>query len=120
MIKYQDGTTEKITTIDKVKAGPVSDSAESKNIDLQIEKAKSTKNIGIGLFVPGILVLLQGGVIYAFSSSKQYETSEQKSIKNASYIFFGISVPLVISGAIVYGIGQSGLNALEKRKTEGA
>ena len=107
MIKYQDGTTEKITTIDKVKAGPVSDSAES-------------KNIGIGLFVPGILVLLQGGVIYAFSSSKQYETSEQKSIKNASYIFFGISVPLVISGAIVYGIGQSGLNALEKRKTEGA
>jgi len=120
MIKYQDGTTEKITTIDKVKAGPVSDSAESKNIDLQIEKAKSTKNIGIGLFVLGILVLLQGGVIYAFSSSKQYETSEQKSIKNASYIFFGISVPLVISGAIVYGIGQSGLNALEKRKTEGA
>ena len=39
-------------------------------------------------------------------------------MKTASYIFFGISVPLVISGIIVTSIGQSNLNSLKKRKAE--
>ena len=123
MIRYQDGTIEKLTTIANIKTEPAADSngktksSITKDIDIQMGRALSIKRTGRNLAIPGAFFLLAGTVIYTVSLNNQYKPAKQ-DMEIASYIFFAISVPSIISGSILYGIGQADINTLKKRKAE--
>lgn len=111
MIKYQDGTTEKFTTILNLKAGSANDTTKEKRkttseeIDFQIQRAKAMKGTGVFLLIPGAACLLVGGVTLV-------------SKKDISYILIAVSVPFIISGITLASIGQSRLSSCNKRKAE--
>jgi len=111
MIKYQDGKTEKFTTITNLKGGAGNDTTKeikkmsATEIDLKIAKAKTTKNVGLFLLAPGVVCLFVGGLTYVSNPS-------------ISGSFLGTSVPFIISGIIVTSIGQASLNSSKKRKAE--
>jgi len=111
MIKYQDGTTEKFTTILNLKGGSANDTTKEKRkttseeIDFQIQRAKGMKATGVILLIPGAACLLVGGVTFV-------------SNENICYAFLAASVPFIISGITLTSIGQSRLNSCNKRKAE--
>ncbi len=123
MIKFQDGTIEKFTTISNLQSKSIYDSTAEKNptiakdIDFQTERAKSLKSIGTNLAAPGALGILVGTILYTVSLNQHVKITQQ-NMKTASYMFFGISFPLLITGSIIYGIGKANLNALKMRKAE--
>ena len=67
MIKYQDGTTEKFTTILNLKAGSANDTTKEKRkttseeIDFQIQRAKAMKGTGVFSFYSRGCLFVSGG-----------------------------------------------------------
>ncbi len=123
MIKYQNGTIEKFTTIvsltsDTSKSIFETDKNERlRNIDFQIEKAISIKKNGKKMAIPGAVSMFVGTVIYTLAFNQKSEVSK-KDMQMAGNIIFAISTPLFITGSVFFGISQAELNMLNKRKAE--
>ena len=122
MIKYQDGSIEKFTTMTKTNTIPLNDSTKNvslkmpDNLDYQIKEAKSLKRTGTNFLITGLVSAFVGGVFYIISEAPA--NKNDKTLKNISYLFLGTSIPLTITGITITSIGISKIKDLSAKKAE--